>query len=158
MKKSETPFMDDKAVGLPDSKDTSEDILQGNSLIAYLKGRFYRAEDARKFDEERWLRAYRNYRGIYGPDVQFTAAEKSRVFIKVTKTKTLAAYGQITDVLFANITFPLSIEPTVLPEGVAESVHVYADPNFVNTATDNGSLFGSKALANYFPNAASFTS
>ena len=36
------------------------------------------------------------------PDVQFTEAEKSRVFIKVTKTKTLAAYGQIVDVLFAN--------------------------------------------------------
>ena len=157
MKKSETPFMDDKAVGLPDSKDTSEDILQGNSLIAYLKGRFYRAEDARKFDEERWLRAYRNYRGIYGPDVQFTAAEKSRVFIKVTKTKTLAAYGQITDVLFANNTFPLSIEPTVLPEGVAESVHVEADPNFAKTATDNGSLFGFKGDGKDFPKGATAT-
>ena len=37
------------------------------------------------------LRAYRNYRGLYGPDVQFTEAEKSRVFIKVTKTKTLSS-------------------------------------------------------------------
>jgi len=157
MKNSETPFMDDKAVGLPDSKDTSEDILQANSLIAYLKGRFYRAEDARKFDEERWLRAYRNYRGIYGPDVQFTAAEKSRVFIKVTKTKTLAAYGQITDVLFANNTFPLSIEPTVLPEGVAESVHVEADPNFAKTATDNGSLFGYKGDGKNFPKGSTAT-
>jgi hypothetical protein len=128
MKKSETPIMDDKAVGLPDSKDVYEDALQAGGLISFLEERFSRAEDARRFDEERWLRAYRNYRGIYGPDVQFTEAEKSRVFIKVTKTKTLAAYGQITDVLFANNTFPLSIEPTILPEGVAESVHVEADP------------------------------
>ena len=45
--------------------------------------RYNRAEDYRQQDEERWLRAYRNYRGLYGPDVQFTEAEKSRVFIKV---------------------------------------------------------------------------
>ena len=150
--------MDDKAVGLPDSKDVYEDVFQGNSLIAYLNGRFTRAEDARRFDEERWLRAYRNYRGIYGPDVQFTTAEKSRVFIKVTKTKTLAAYGQITDVLFANNTFPLSIEPTILPEGVAESVHVEADPNLAKTATDNGSLFGYKGDGKDFPKGATATS
>ena len=50
-------------------------------------------------------------------------SEKSRVFIKVTKTKTLAAYGQIVDVLFANNKFPLSIDPTELPEGVVADVH-----------------------------------
>ncbi|HCT53150.1 MAG TPA: hypothetical protein DF712_11895 [Balneola sp.] len=60
---------------------------------------------------------------MYSPDVQFTETEKSRVFIKITKTKTLAAYGQITDVLFANNRFPLSIEPTTLPEGVVDSVN-----------------------------------
>lgn len=155
MKKSDTPFMDDKAVGLPDSKDVYQDIFQANSLIAYLEERFTRAEDARRFDEERWLRAYRNYRGIYGPDVQFTEAEKSRVFIKVTKTKTLAAYGQITDVLFANNTFPLSIEPTVLPEGVAESVHVEADPNMAKVkAEEPQSLFGYKGDGKEFPKGA----
>ena len=60
---------------------------------------------------------------MYGPDVQFTEAEKSRVFIKVTKTKTLAAYSQVIDVLFSGSKFPLSIEPTGLPEGVVEDVH-----------------------------------
>ena len=85
--------------------------------------RYQRAEDYRNNDEERWLRSYRNYRGLYGSDVQFTEAEKSRVFIKVTKTKTLAAYGQIVDVLFAGNKFPISVEPTVLPEGVAGDVN-----------------------------------
>jgi hypothetical protein len=50
---------------------------------------------------------------IYGSDVQFTDTEKSRVFVKVTKTKTLAAYGQIVDVLFGNNKFPLSVNPSV---------------------------------------------
>jgi hypothetical protein len=155
MKKSETPIMDDKAVGLPDSKDVYEDALQAGGLISFLEERFSRAEDARRFDEERWLRAYRNYRGIYGPDVQFTEAEKSRVFIKVTKTKTLAAYGQITDVLFANNTFPLSIEPTILPEGVAESVHVEADPKMAELGEEEPmSLFGYKGDGKEFPKGA----
>jgi hypothetical protein len=48
MKKSDTPFMDDKAVGLPDSKDVYEDIFQGNSLMAFLDERFSRAEDLRQ--------------------------------------------------------------------------------------------------------------
>ena len=56
--------------------------------------------------------AYRNYSGVYGPDVQFTETEKSRVFIKVTKTKVLAAYGQIIDVLFSQNRFPIGVEPT----------------------------------------------
>jgi hypothetical protein len=49
--------------------------------------------------------------------------------VKVTKTKTLAAYGQIVDVLFGNNRFPLSVNPSVLPDGVAESVHINVDPN-----------------------------
>ena len=66
-----------------------------SNIVSYIEDRFERAKDARYHDESRWLQAYRNYRGIYGPDVQFTDTEKSRVFIKVTKTKVLAAYGQL---------------------------------------------------------------
>jgi hypothetical protein len=60
-------------------------------LLFHLYGKYKRAEDYRNKMKQRWLRAYRNYRGLYGPDVQFTEAEKSRVFIKVTKTKTLSS-------------------------------------------------------------------
>jgi len=111
--------------------ESSEDKLFGslNSIVSFVTQRFKRSEDARFHDEERWLRSYRNYRGIYGPEVQFTSTEKSKVFVKVTKTKTLAAYGQIVDVLFGNNKFPLSVEPSVLPDGVAESVHINVDPN-----------------------------
>ena len=111
--------------------ESNEDSLFANvdSLIGFVTERFNRAEDARYTDEDRWLRSYRNYRGIYGPDVQFSSSEKSKVFVKVTKTKTLAAYGQIVDVLFGNNKFPLSVEPSVLPDGVAESVHINIDPN-----------------------------
>jgi hypothetical protein len=104
------------------------DDLDVPSVVSYVESRFHRAEDARYADENRWLRAYRNYRGIYGSDVQFTETEKSRVFVKVTKTKTLAAYGQIVDVLFGSSRFPLTVNPTTLPEGVAESMHISMNP------------------------------
>jgi len=67
--------------------------------------------------------AYRNYRGIYGPDVQFTDTEKSQAFVKITKTKVLAAYAQIVDVLFAGSKFPVVIESRKYPNNVASEVN-----------------------------------
>ena len=110
-------------------QDDDPALRSESDVVSFVQGRFKRAEDVRQQDEQRWLKAYRNYRGLYGPDVQFTETEKSRVFVKVTKTKTLAAYGQIIDVLFGNNTFPLTVNPTMLPDGVAESVHINIDPN-----------------------------
>ena len=103
-----------------DEKTKDEELT---SLVSFIEDRYKRSKDWRRFDEERWLQAYRNYRGIYNSDIQFTEAERSRVFVKITKTKVLAAYGQITDVLFAGQKFPLNIEPTTLPEGISEAVH-----------------------------------
>ncbi len=117
-------MIEDDAIALEDTDDTVVEDADVSSIIPFIQSRYLRSEDYREQDENRWLRAYRNYRGLYSNDVQFTEAEKSRVFIKVTKTKTLAAYGQITDVLFANNKFPLSIDPTGLPEGVVEDVHL----------------------------------
>ena len=115
-------MLDEESIALEDSEETSVTDVDVTNIIPFIMDRYQRAEDYRNNDEERWLRSYRNYRGLYGSDVQFTEAEKSRVFIKVTKTKTLAAYGQMVDVLFAGHKFPISVEPTVLPEGVVSDV------------------------------------
>ena len=103
-------------------KETYSDPLAGK-IVGLVQDRYSKASTARETEEQRWVKAYRNYRGLYGPDVQFTSTEKSQVFVKVTKTKVLAAYGQIVDVLFGSDKFPISIDPTTLPEGAAESVH-----------------------------------
>ena len=116
-------ILDEDSVALEDAEESIISDVGVNGIIPFVMERYQRAEDYRYNDEERWLRSYRNYRGLYGSDVQFTEAEKSRVFIKVTKTKTLAAYGQIVDVLFAGNKFPISVEPTVLPEGVTADVN-----------------------------------
>jgi hypothetical protein len=114
--------IEDDAIALEDTEDSNVTDTEVKGIANHVMSKFKKSEDYRYEDELRWVRAYRNYRGIYGPDVQFTEAEKSRVFIKITKTKTLAAYGQIVDVLFAGNKFPISIEPTELPEGVAKDV------------------------------------
>ena len=116
-------FIEDESIALEDTEQSSVDDYKTNNIIPYIMGRYKRAEDYRQQDEDRWLDAYRNYRGIYGPEVQFTEAEKSRVFIKVTKTKTLAAYQQLESIMFANNKFPLTVDPTELPEGVVADVH-----------------------------------
>ena len=94
-----------------------------DQLADYVVQKFTDVEDSRRDEEERWLNSYRQYRGLYGPETQFTDTEKSQVFIKVTKTKVLAAYGQITDVLFAGQRFPLGVDSTRIPEGVEEAVN-----------------------------------
>jgi hypothetical protein len=129
-------FIEDDAIILEDTENSTEDDAGTDNIISYVMERYRKSEDVREQDEQRWLRAYRNYRGIYGPEVQFTEAEKSRVFIKVTKTKTLAAYGQIVDVLFANNKFPLTVDPTELPDGVVDSIHF--DPQAPEQLREDG--------------------
>jgi hypothetical protein len=97
---------------------------QTRNLIGLIKNRFASAEQARLGDEARWLSSYQNFRGLYGKKVRFRESEKSRVFIKVTKTKTVAAYGQLIDVLFGTGQFPISVKETRLPEGIARDVHI----------------------------------
>ena len=144
---AEEMFETDDVVAAEDALDSI--FKEKHSVIDFVKERYKRSEDSRYADEQRWLKAYRNYRGLYGSDVQFTDSEKSRVFVKVTKTKTLAAYGQIVDVLFGNNKFPLSVNPSVLPEGVAESVHINIDPRAETATSAISAAMGSPAPRPY---------
>ena len=97
---------------------------QSKGLVGLIKTRFSNAERARLGDEGRWLESYQKIRGKYGKKVRFRESEKSRVFIKVTKTKTIAAFGQLIDVLFGTGQFPIAVKETRLPEGIAKTAHI----------------------------------
>jgi hypothetical protein len=107
-----------------DGKTLQLEEDQSRNLVGIVKSRFADAERARQGDEDRWLQSYQNFRGLYGKRVRFRESEKSRVFIKVTKTKTVAAYGQLIDVLFGTGEFPISVKETRLPEGIAKEAHI----------------------------------
>lgn len=89
-------------------------------LAGHIKSLFEDSENGRRTFEHRWLQAYKNFRGLYDSTTQYRDSERSKVFIKITKTKVLAAYGQIIDILFANKKFPIVVESTPIPEGIAE--------------------------------------
>ena len=93
-------------------------------FVGFIRQKLQQAETARLYDEKRWLKAYRNYRGLYGPEMAFRESEKSKVFVKITKTKVLAAFGQIIEVLFSSGKFPIGVRPTSVPEGVDEYAHI----------------------------------
>ena len=104
---------------MADDKDKRE-IYVDNNLVGYVRNKFQEAETSKIYDEKRWLKSYRNYRGIYGPEMAFRENEKSKVFVKITKTKVLASFGQIIEVLFSQGKFPLGIKPTSVPENIDE--------------------------------------
>jgi len=95
-----------------------------NQLAGLIQDRFTSAELARDADEGRWMTAYHNYRGLYPKNVKFRESEKSRVFVKVTKTKVLAAFGQLVDVIFGGNKFPIGVSETKVPEGISEIAHL----------------------------------
>ena len=111
------------AVPLEEDGDVVEENTSFSGAVAFVESQYRRSKDARLVDEERWLDSYRNYRGLYSQEVQFTEAEKSKAFIKVTKTKVLAAYAQVVDVLFAGSKFPIGIEARQFPNNVADAVN-----------------------------------
>ena len=113
----------------------SEGFLEGNDdgqirvrdaasqmpgLAGHIQAKFEDSENGRRTFEQRWLQAYKNFRGVYDSSTQYRDSERSKVFIKITKTKVLAAYGQIIDILFANKKFPIVVESSPVPEGIAE--------------------------------------
>ena len=107
-----------------EKKDNGGYEAEGNALVGLIRGKFQQAETSKIYDEKRWLKAYRNYRGLYGPEMAFRENERSRVFVKITKTKVLASFGQIIEVLFSQGKFPLGVSPTSVPEEIAKRAHL----------------------------------
>ena len=112
----------DMVVSLDESGDVEQENRDYSGVAAYINSQYQRSKDHRLSDETRWLTSYRNYRGLYGEDVRFTSTEKSQAFVKITKTKVLAAYAQLVDVLFAGSKFPIGIDARNYPNNVAGSV------------------------------------
>jgi hypothetical protein len=108
------------------------------NLVGIIQGRFFQAEEARQNDETRWLKAYENYRGLYAKNIKFRESEKSRIFVKITKTKVLAAFGQLVDVIFGTGKFPIGISETKLPEGDKEDA--FLDINNPNPSLESGMM------------------
>jgi hypothetical protein len=121
-------------------KTLSLEEEQQRNLIGIIKGRYAQAENARDIVEKRWIRAYENYRGLYAKNVKFRESEKSRIFVKITKTKVLAAFGQLVDVIFGTGKFPIGISETKIPEGETDFAHLDTSNPIPNIETTQGEI------------------
>ena len=89
------------------------------SLGARLSDVFQEYKDARKETENEWLKDLRQFQGQYEADVLARLNEtgaRSKVFVGLTRTKVMAAYSRIIDLLFQHGDLFFAIEPTPVPQ------------------------------------------
>jgi len=89
------------------------------SLGARLSAIFTEYKDARKETEDEWIKDLRQYQGQYEPDVLARLEEsgaRSKVFVGITRTKVMAAYSRLIDLLFQTGDIFFSISPTPIPQ------------------------------------------
>lgn len=126
-------------------EDVLEEVTPQSELIDFVNQRYSEARNGRTQKENDWLRDWYLFRGEYSPAEQAKFAEAvkhnpgaSKVFIKVTKTKAMAVYSQLLEVLLSDNKFPIGIEHTPVPEGVPETVHLSTGGEASPTPVDLG--------------------
>lgn len=114
----------DTSLEMDDFKDATTE-LSYSELTKFVMDKFTEAENARRPVESRMGKAWTNFRGISkGNETKFTTTEKSRAFIKLTKTKVVAGVGQVYDIVFSDGNLPIDVKPTPRPEGIPDKAHV----------------------------------
>lgn len=89
------------------------------SLGSRLSSVYQEYKDARKETENEWLKDLRQFQGMYEPDVLARLNEsgaRSKVFVGLTRTKVMAAYSRIVDLLFQHGDAFFAVEPTAVPQ------------------------------------------
>jgi hypothetical protein len=119
---SENQPVDGEGYALEEADDAAQDAVELNSLVDFVETKFHQAKTARQTKERKWLTLYRNHIGEYDGEHTFEEHEKSRVFIKITKTKVNAAHNMVVDVLLAGGKFPIGYETPSDPLGALDAV------------------------------------
>lgn len=123
---------------------TAKKFAQVSDLTGHIQAKYLQARDARQKTEHIWLNNIRQWRGQYTAKemASITRAKErnvyaSAIFMKITKTKAVAAQGQILDLIFENDKLPISIKATPVPEGgVADVAYIEADMQAAGISPD----------------------
>ena len=72
--------MSDNFLNSEDESDISTPMSNASEvmpgLAGYIKSRFEDSENGRRSHEQRWLQAYKNFRGIYDSTTQYRDSER----------------------------------------------------------------------------------
>jgi hypothetical protein len=94
---------------------TEEELQELNSLGHILESKYTEYKDARDDIEDDWIEDLRAFMGQYDPEVLAkiqSKGDRSQVYVGLTRTKVLAAFSRITDLLFQPGQKFFSIEAT----------------------------------------------
>lgn len=108
-------------------KDLLEQELEGqpvNPLVAFIKDKLEEADRSRNTKQNQWLDNVKAMRGEDKGSGLRPDSELKSIYVRTTSTKTKAAYSQVSEALLGNDNFPLSIQATTRPDGIAEFAHI----------------------------------
>ena len=114
----EEDFEDEQGIDVenPDGQQDTELTNIGTRL----RTQFDEFKDARKDTEDEWIDDLRQFSGQYSPEIlarlDGSAGQRSKVFVGLTRTKVMAAYSRIVDLLFQTSDQFFSIKPTPRPQ------------------------------------------
>jgi hypothetical protein len=94
---------------------TEEELHELNSLGMILESKYTEYKDARDDIEDNWIEDLRAFMGQYDPEVLAkiqSKGDRSQVYVGLTRTKVLAAFSRMTDLLFQPGQKFFSIEAT----------------------------------------------
>lgn len=100
-----------------ENKVIDEDLEDYQGLGPRLQSLFREYKDARKDNEDEWLSSFRQFLGQYDPDtLAKLTGSRSKIFVGLTRTKVMAAFSRMVDLLFQPGQNFFGIEPTPIPE------------------------------------------
>lgn len=116
------------------AQQTPSELERASKLMPVLSEIYQRhrqGKDARSTQDALWLASTNQWRGNLSPEEQ-AAVQRARernlfsssAVVKITKTKTTAAQGQILDIIFDGDNIPIRIEPTPVPDGAADIAYI----------------------------------
>ena len=111
-------------------KDILQEEIEGqpvNPLVAFIKSKLEEADRSRSTKQNQWLDNVKAMRGEDPGTGLRPDSELKSIYVRTTSTKTKAAFSQISEALLGNDNFPISIEPTTRPDGIAEFAHIKQD-------------------------------
>jgi hypothetical protein len=101
------------------NQDAEEQSAELSSFGARLKHLYTEYKDSRSEIEDEWIKDLRQYMGKYEPDVLAkleSQGNRSKVYVGLTRTKVMAAYSRVIDLVFQAGEPFFSLEPTPNPE------------------------------------------
>ena len=111
--------IDLKEVTEKKNQDAEEQSAELSSFGARLKNLYEEYKDSRSEIEDEWIKDLRQYSGKYEPDVLAkleAQGNRSKVYVGLTRTKVMAAYSRVIDLILQPGEPFFSIEPTPNPD------------------------------------------